>query len=163
MKVVLALAAMLLCAATLCTAQEINWTYENPAGFDMKEPGYRLPTQIKQALMDNVRGVGLYEAGYEEVYQDPQTLKTWLLSVLATRKKGCEKIQELANLTAMRLNETAREELTSGTHEGLEKAGDCFRQAGDTISRALQAQDRSESVDRQIAVVQAWEPQKAGS
>ena len=140
--------------------QEIQWSYGNPPGFDFKEPNYKLPTEIKQAIVDNVRGIERYEGGYDKVYQEPARLKEWLLGVLEDHKKGILKVQELSNLTAFSLSETGRESLRSGTREGLKKAEESFKQAGDTVEKGLNALDRAEIIDQQVTLINAWNPEK---
>lgn len=156
----IALAFLFLLPVTSGNTQEIQWTYGNPPGFDFKEPNYKLPAQIKQAIVDNVRGVQRYEDGYDKVYQDSARLKEWLLGVLDDHKKGIMKVQEIANLTALSLSETGRDSLRSGTREGLQKAEESFKKAGDTVEKGLEAFDRAEIIDQQITLINAWNPEQ---
>lgn len=156
-------ATALLAAFTIgiCSAQEIPWTYGNPPGFELKEPDYRLPLQIKQALVDNVQGVQKYLPGYEEVYREPVRLKTWLLSVLQDHRKGLMKVQDLASLTAYKLSDSGRKDLMSGKREDVAKAAEDFKNAGESLEKGKDALYKIEIIDQQIMLVQAWDPEAA--
>jgi hypothetical protein len=61
---------------------KVVWTYESPPGFDFLEPEYRFPTQIKQILIDHVKGNSGYEKEYKEYYADQYLFKPWLVRIL---------------------------------------------------------------------------------
>ena len=153
--------AIFLSVAPLCAAQGMAWTYENPPGFDFKESPFRVPTQIKQALMDNVRGVLPYEAAYEGVYRDPAAFKAWLGQVLEKRKMSYARLEELAVRTADKLNETGREALKTGTRESIAEAASSFKREKETREKGMEAQRKADTVEQQIKYVNAWVPEAA--
>ena len=84
----LSLSALSLTASDTKKAQktpkpaEVLWTYETPRGFQLLEPSYRYPTQIKEALLRYVQPVPSLSREYHEVFRDKHKLATWLKGVL---------------------------------------------------------------------------------
>ena len=62
---------------------EVLWTYETPRGFQLLEPSYRYPTQVKAALLRYVQPVPALSREYHQVFLDKHKLATWLKGVLA--------------------------------------------------------------------------------
>jgi hypothetical protein len=65
---------------------KVLWTYETPRGFQLLEPSYRYPTQIKEALLRYVQPVPALAREYHEVFRDKHKLATWLKGVLSGEK-----------------------------------------------------------------------------
>ena len=88
-KLVLLLAALSLVAGDSKQPQkpakpaEVLWTYETPRGFQLLEPSYRYPTQVKEALLRYVQPVPALSREYHQVFRDKHKLATWLKGVLA--------------------------------------------------------------------------------
>jgi hypothetical protein len=64
------------------TAPKIAWSYETPRGFQLLEPAYRFPIQIKQALIQCVQPVPALCKEYQAVFLDKRQFSTWLRGVL---------------------------------------------------------------------------------
>jgi hypothetical protein len=64
----------------------IAWSYETPRGFRLLEPGYRFPTQIKQALVQFVQPVPGLVREYQSVFQDKRKFSTWFRKVLTDNR-----------------------------------------------------------------------------
>jgi hypothetical protein len=47
---------------------KLAWSYETPRGFQLPEPAYRFPTQIKQALVQFVQPVPALCTEYHSVF-----------------------------------------------------------------------------------------------
>ena len=62
---------------------EVLWTYETPRGFQLLEPSYRYPIQVKAALLRYVQPVPALSREYHQVFLDKHKLATWLKGVLA--------------------------------------------------------------------------------
>lgn len=142
-------------------AQDIPWSYENPPGFNFKDPPFRVPAQIKQVLIDNVCGVALYEAAYEDVYQNPEAFKAWLLHILEQRKTSHQRLEELAGRTADKLKESGREALKTATREGIVESASCFQKEKETREKGLEAQHKAEVIEEELKWVTAWVPEAA--
>jgi hypothetical protein len=63
-------------------ASAVAWSYETPPGFHLLEPAYRLPFQIKQALVQFVQPVPALTQEYQTVFQDKQKFSAWMNGVL---------------------------------------------------------------------------------
>ena len=63
-------------------APAVAWTYETPQGFQLLEPAYRFPTQIKQALIQCVQPVPALCREYQTVFLDKRKFSAWLKGVL---------------------------------------------------------------------------------
>lgn len=68
--------------------KEMLWRYDTPQGFRLPEPAYRLPTQIKEALVQFVQPLPELTRAYASVCQDKGKFARWLQGVLQERKKG---------------------------------------------------------------------------
>jgi hypothetical protein len=73
-------------AAAKATAPNLAWTYDTPPGFQLLEPKYRFPTQIKQALVQFVQPVPQLARDYQTVFGDKRKFSGWLKGVLLGRK-----------------------------------------------------------------------------
>jgi hypothetical protein len=76
------------------TPPAVIWTYETPRGFQLPEPKYRFPTQIKQALVQFVQPVPQLTRDYQTVFGDKRKFATWLKGVLQDRKTQLAKAGE---------------------------------------------------------------------
>ena len=63
-------------------APAVAWTYETPQGFQLLEPAYRFPTQIKEALIQCVQPVAALCREYQTVFLDKRKFSAWLKGVL---------------------------------------------------------------------------------
>lgn len=63
-------------------APAVAWIYETPQGFQLLEPTYRFPTQIKGALIQFVQPVPALCREYQGVFLDKRRFSTWLKGVL---------------------------------------------------------------------------------
>jgi hypothetical protein len=63
-------------------APAVAWTYETPQGFQLLEPAYRFPTQIKQALIQCVQPVPALCREYQTIFLDKRKFSTWLKGLL---------------------------------------------------------------------------------
>lgn len=67
-------------------APAVFWTYATPPGFQLLEPGYRFPTQIKQALVQFVQPDAELSRAYQDVFADKKAFAAWLKGVLQDQK-----------------------------------------------------------------------------
>jgi hypothetical protein len=63
-------------------APKVAWSYETPRGFQLLEPAYRFPVQIKQALVQFVQPTPALCKEYQAVFLDKRKFSTWLRGVL---------------------------------------------------------------------------------
>jgi hypothetical protein len=64
----------------------VAWSYETPRGFQLLEPAYRFPTQIKQALVQFVQPVPALSKEYQSVFLDKRKFSAWFKGVLIDYK-----------------------------------------------------------------------------
>ena len=64
----------------------VAWSYETPKGFQLLEPAYRFPTQIKQALVQFVQPVPALTKEYQSVFTDKRKFSGWFKGVLIDYK-----------------------------------------------------------------------------
>lgn len=74
----------------------VIWSYATPPGFQLLEPGYRFPLQIKQALVQFVQPDPELSRAYQEVFLDKQKFAPWLRGVLQDQKTRQRKAAEAA-------------------------------------------------------------------
>jgi hypothetical protein len=72
----------------------VIWSYATPPGFQLLEPGYRFPLQIKQALVQFVQPDAELSRAYQDVFADKQKFAAWLKGVLQDQKKKQPKVAE---------------------------------------------------------------------
>lgn len=72
----------------------IIWSYATPPGFQMLEPGYGFPTQIKQALVQFVQPDAELSQAYQEVFADKKKFAAWFKGVLQDQKTNKRKATE---------------------------------------------------------------------
>lgn len=73
----------------------VAWTYETPPGFQLLEPTYRFPSQIKQALLQFVQPSPALCREYQAVFLDKRKFSVWLKSVLlAARARRTKAVKE---------------------------------------------------------------------
>ena len=60
----------------------VIWTYDTPTGFQLLEPGYRFPTQIKQALVQFVQPDADLSRAYQDVFADKKRFTAWFKGLL---------------------------------------------------------------------------------
>ncbi len=73
----------------------IAWTYETPPGFQLLEPAYRFPTQIKQALLQFVQPVPALCREYQACFLDKRNFSVWLKGVLfAARARRTKAVRD---------------------------------------------------------------------
>ena len=65
----------------------VIWSYATPPGFQLLEPGYRFPVQIKQALVQFVQPDAELSRAYQDVFADKKTFAAWFRGVLQDQKK----------------------------------------------------------------------------
>ena len=75
-------------------APAVIWTYATPPDFQLVEPGYRFPTQIKQALAQFVQPDAELSRAYQDVFADKKAFATWLKGVLQDQKMNLRKTAE---------------------------------------------------------------------
>lgn len=68
--------------------------YATPPGFQLPEPGYRLPTQIKQALVQFVQPDAELSRAYQVVFVDKPKFVVWFRGVLQDQKTNQRKAAE---------------------------------------------------------------------
>ncbi|HEX7553390.1 MAG TPA: hypothetical protein VF378_07535 [Geothrix sp.] len=65
----------------------VIWSYATPPGFQLLEPGYRFPVQIKQALVQFVQPDAELSRAYQDVFADKKKFAAWFRGVLLDQKK----------------------------------------------------------------------------
>ena len=63
-------------------APAVAWTYETSQGFQLLEPAYGFPSQIKGALIQFVQPIPALCREYQAVFLDKRKFSTWLKGVL---------------------------------------------------------------------------------
>ena len=72
----------------------VIWTYDTPTGFQLLEPGYRFPTQIKQALVQFVQPDVDLSRAYQDVFTDKKRFTAWFKGLLQDQKVKQRKAAE---------------------------------------------------------------------
>ncbi len=122
-------------------APAIAWTYETPPGFQLLEPAYRFPTQIKQALLLFVQPVPALCREYQVVFLDKRKFSVWLKGVL---------IQARANGT-----ESGGEVLSSDPSMMSSQGGTILSTAWLPPTTA----EDPEEIERYLEVLKVWAPE----
>src|SRR5664279_1882569 len=65
----------------------VIWSYATPPGFQLLEPGYHFPIQIKQALVQFVQPDAELSRAYQDVFADKKKFAAWFRDVLLDQKK----------------------------------------------------------------------------
>jgi len=124
--------------------QNIVWSYETPQGFSLLEPGYRLPTQIKQALLEQVQPNPVYSKEYDEIFQDKAKLSAWLRNKLEQRETSLSK-----------LIEAGKKVLDSD----FAKSAPGHPIIRDTAKRQTKATAELSAIQRYLVVLRSWSPE----
>ena len=98
-------------------APAVAWTFETPQGFQLLEPAYRFPTQIKEALVQCVQPTPALCREYQTVFLDKRKFSIWLKGVLieerAKRTKAAKSQGRVIPAT-LRRRPTMAEDLQHG-------------------------------------------------
>jgi hypothetical protein len=136
-------ALTLLAEAPKPAAPPAAWSYATPRGFHLPEPSYKLPTQIKQALVQFVQPMPQLTKDYQTVVGDKRKFSTWLKGVLLDRKTQLAK----AGQSGPTVLSSEFSKLSTGPA---------------TITSTTKVRTRTEldlaAIDRYLAVLKAWDP-----
>lgn len=121
---------------------KVLWRYDTPRDFTLLEPAYRLPTQVKQALVQFVQPVPELSQAYATVFTDKRKFSSWLKSVLLDRKKAATREAESAPTVLS--SDPSKMSTGKGTVTSTAK----------TRPRAAREQD---DIDRYLTVLKVWD------
>ena len=76
------------------SASAVLWTYDSPRDFHLLEPGYRFPTQLKQALVQLVQPSPARCREYQAVFLDKRTFSPWFRRVLTEHRDQQAKVAQ---------------------------------------------------------------------
>lgn len=130
-------------AAKPAAPPAVVWTYATPQGFQLLEPGYRFPTQIKQALVQFVQPDAELSKAYQEVFGDKKQFAAWLKGVLLDRKTKLAKAVESGPM------------VLSSDLSKLSVGNAVITSTTQVHPKA--AQDQT-AIDRYLIVLKAWAP-----
>ena len=148
-KLVLLLATLSLLAGDTKQPQkspkpaEVLWTYKTPRGFQLLEPSYRYPTQVKEALLRYVQPVPALSLEYHQVFRDKHKLATWLKGVLAGER--VRRAQAAKAQPTVLSSDPSKMTVGNATITSTAKLPP--RQAGD-----------QDTIDRYLDVLSVWDP-----
>ncbi len=123
---------------------KVAWSYETPRGFQLLEPAYRFPTQIKQALVQFVQPSPALCKEYHSVFLDKRKFSIWLKSVLVdSRAKRAQLAKSEGNVLSSDLSKMSPN--------------------GGTILSTATIHPRKaanpEAIERYLEVLKAWDPE----
>jgi hypothetical protein len=142
--------AILLVAALPLFAQKgkspapaVAWTFETPPGFQLLEPAYRFPTQIKQALVQFVQPSPALCRAYQTVFLDQHKFSRWLKGVLLEcRSQRLEAIKSGGKV------------ISSDPSMTTDDGGRVYSTAPTRPRKA----DELEAIQRYLDVLEVWDP-----
>ncbi len=121
-------------------APAVAWTYETPQGFQLLEPAYRFPTQIKEALIQCVQPTPVLCREYQTVFLDKRKFSIWLKGVLINEQTKAAKSQ----------GRVISSDPSKTTYDG-----------GTILSTASihpRKADDLEAIERYLDVLKVWDP-----
>ncbi len=122
-------------------AAAVAWTYETPPGFQLLEPSYRFPTQLKEALLKFVQPEPALCREYQTVFLDKQKFSAWLKGVLIkARTRGTE---------------SGGEVLSSDPSQMSSNGGTILS----TAWLPPREEDDPEAIERYLDVLKLWSPE----
>jgi hypothetical protein len=123
----------------------VIWSYATPPGFQLLEPGYRFPLQIKQALVQFVQPDAELSRAYQDVFMDKLKFAAWFRGVLQDQKKK----QPRAADSGPTVLSSDPSKLSVGNA------------AVTSTARAPKPKAAQEqTIDRYLIVLKAWAPEK---
>ena len=125
-------------------APAVAWTFETPQGFQLLEPAYRFPTQIKEALVQCVQPTPALCREYQTVFLDKRKFSIWLKGVL---------IEERAKRT-----KAAKSQGRVISSDPSKTTGDGGRIYSTAPSRSRRTDDL-EVIERYLEVLKVWDPE----
>jgi hypothetical protein len=123
----------------------VVWSYATPPGFQLREPGYRFPVQIKQALVQFVQPDPELCRAYQDVFMDKQKFAPWLKGVLQDQKRKQPKAAEPGPTVLS--SDLSKLSVGNATVTGTAK-----------VPHPKAAQDQT--IDRYLFALKAWAPEK---
>ncbi len=123
----------------------VIWSYATPPGFELLEPGYRFPLQVKQALVQFVQPDAELSQAYQDVFADKKQFAAWFKGVLQEQKKKQTKAAESgptvlsSDLSKLSVGNAT---VTSTAKVPKSKAGP------------------DQAIDRYLFVLKTWAPEK---
>jgi hypothetical protein len=123
----------------------VIWSYATPPGFQLLEPGYRLPLQIKQALLQFVQPDADLSRAYQDVFADKKQFATWFRGVLQDQKKKQPKATESGPTVLS--SDLSKLSVGNATVTSTAK-----------VPHPKAAQDQT--IDRYLFVLKAWAPEQ---
>jgi hypothetical protein len=124
----------------------VIWSYATPPGFQLLEPGYRFPLQIKQALVQFVQPDAELNRAYQDVFMDKQKFAAWLRGVLQDQKKKQPKAAESGPTVLS--SDLSKLSVGNATVTSTAK-----------IPHPKAAQQQA-AIDRYLFVLKTWAPEK---
>ena len=123
----------------------VLWSYATPPGFQLLEPGYRFPVQIKQALVQFVQPDAELSRAYQDVFADKKRFAAWFRGVLQDQKKKQPRAAEPGPTVLS--SDLSRLSVGNATVTSTAK-----------VPRPRATQDQT--IDRYLFVLKAWAPEK---
>jgi hypothetical protein len=123
----------------------IIWTYATPPGFQLLEPGYRFPLQIKQALLQFVQPDAELSRAYQDVFADKKQFAAWFKGVLQEQKKKQPRAAEQGPTVLS--SDLSKLSVGNATVTSTAK-----------VPRSKATQDQT--INRYLFVLKAWAPEK---
>jgi hypothetical protein len=124
----------------------VIWSYATPPGFQLLEPGYRFPLQIKQALVQFVQPDPELSKAYQEVFADKKQFAAWLKGVLQDQKRKQPKAAELGPTVLS--SDLSKLSVGNATVTSTAK-----------VPRPKAGQEQA-AIDRYLFALKAWAPEK---
>jgi hypothetical protein len=123
----------------------VIWSYATPPGFELLEPGYRFPVQIKQALVQFVQPDAELSRAYQDVFTDKKKFAAWFRGVLQDQKKKQPKAADSGPTVLS--SDLSKLSVGNATVTSTAK-----------VPHPRAAQDQT--IDRYLFVLKAWAPEK---